>query len=267
MPPILYDFFYLPGGSGPADSRSAMILLWIMIGTGVIFTGFFLVMRLAGRFRTTPQRALGETALLTASVAVLILVLAGRLTHIWLLYTAPLPITLAGYAIWARIRRGGRQGRSKVLTAWLAMVLDHEAGLFDGEVLKGAYRGHLLSELSMEQLRLLQVELVADPESVHILNAYLDYAHTGARNRDSAEDRKDNTYRANGERRRETRSGADGGMNEDEAWSLLGLARGASRNEIKTSYRRLMKQVHPDHGGTDYLAHKITQAKDLLLGL
>lgn len=267
MPPILYDFFYLPGGDGPADPRSAMVLLWIMIGIGVIFTGFFLVMRLAGRFRTTPQRALGETALLAALVSVVILVLAGRLPYIWLLYTAPLPVTLIGYAIWSRIRHGGRRGRSNVRTAWLAMVLDHETGLFDGEVLKGVYRGHVLSELSLEELRLLQVELLADPESVHILNAYLDYAHAGAWNSDSAEDRKDNTYRGNGERRHETRSHADGGMNEDEAWSLLGLARGASRDEIKTSYRRLMKQVHPDHGGTDYLAHKITQAKNLLLGL
>lgn len=266
MPPLLYDFFFFPGAGGAADSRSAMILLWIMIGIGVIFTGFFLVMRLAGRLRTSPQRALGETAVLAALVSVLILVLAGRLPHIWLLYSAPLPIALVGYAIWARTWRTGGRAGSRVRTAWLAMVMDRESGLFDGEVLKGAYRGHVLSELTQEELRLLQVELVADPESVHILNAYIDYAHAGARNKDSSGDREDNTYRADSKHRRKKPSDARAGMSEDEAWSLLGLARGASRDEIKTCYRRLMKQVHPDHGGTDYLAHKITQAKDVLLG-
>lgn len=55
-------------------------------------------------------------------------------------------------------------------------------------------------------------------------------------------------------------------MSEDEAWSLLGLSKGASADDTKLSYRRLMKQVHPDHGGTDYLAHKVTEAKNLLLG-
>lgn len=268
MPPLLYDLFYSPGGTGPADPRSAMILLWVMIGVGVIVTGFFLVMRLAGRFRTTPQRAFGETAVLAALVSVLVLVLAGRLPNIWLLYVAPLPIAAAGHAAWGRIRRGGRgRSRSRIRTAWLDMVLEHDAGLFDGEVLKGAYRGRRLSGMGLDELRLLQVELVSDLESLNILGAYLDFAHAGARTGNSADGQHDNTYRANGEQRREGRSHADGGMSEDEAWSLLGLARGASRDDIKTTYRRLMKQVHPDHGGTDYLAHKITQAKDMLLGL
>ena len=55
---------------------------------------------------------------------------------------------------------------------------------------------------------------------------------------------------AGGNRIRQT----NGAMNEEEAWNLLGLSRGSSADEIKASHRRLIKQVHPDQGGTDYLA-------------
>jgi len=54
-------------------------------------------------------------------------------------------------------------------------------------------------------------------------------------------------------------------MTADEAYRVLGLAPGASDEDIKAAYRRLMGQMHPDHGGSDYLAAQINQAKDVLL--
>jgi curved DNA-binding protein CbpA len=55
-------------------------------------------------------------------------------------------------------------------------------------------------------------------------------------------------------------------MTRAEALRVLGLKDGASADDIKVAHRRLMAQVHPDHGGTDYLAQQINQAKDVLLG-
>jgi DnaJ family protein C protein 19 len=55
-------------------------------------------------------------------------------------------------------------------------------------------------------------------------------------------------------------------MTRTEAYDVLGLAPGASKEQVLAEYRRLMKKVHPDQGGTTYLATRLNQAKDVLLG-
>ncbi len=54
-------------------------------------------------------------------------------------------------------------------------------------------------------------------------------------------------------------------MDVDEAAALLGVARDASAEEIKAAHRKLIANTHPDHGGTDYLAAKINEARDTML--
>jgi DnaJ homolog subfamily C member 19 len=61
------------------------------------------------------------------------------------------------------------------------------------------------------------------------------------------------------------RSGGSG-LTRDEAYDVLGLEPGASEQEILAAHRRLMRMAHPDAGGSDWLASRINQARDILLG-
>lgn len=59
---------------------------------------------------------------------------------------------------------------------------------------------------------------------------------------------------------------ARGGMSREEAYAVLGLQPGADAEAVKAAYHRLMRTAHPDQGGSDWLASRINQARDVLLG-
>lgn len=59
---------------------------------------------------------------------------------------------------------------------------------------------------------------------------------------------------------------AQGPMSREEAYQVLGLQPGASVSEIRAAHRRLMRGAHPDSGGSDWLAARVNQARDILLG-
>lgn len=146
-------------------------------------------------------------------------------------------------------------GQSTVTTRFLDMTLDHANGAINGQILEGCFAGHVLQELTLQELLALWRECQVDPQSVAVLEAYLDrHAEPGWR-----------------EWLREAGSAADSPataniISHTEAYQILGLSPGATRAEIQAAYRRLIQRLHPDQGGSAYLAAQLNRARDVLLG-
>lgn len=143
---------------------------------------------------------------------------------------------------------------SKVSTSLLAMELEHDTGRMDGTVLAGAYKGRKLSSLSLAEAQALHAQAAATADqSRALLEAWIERSHPEWREQWNAT-------------ARPSASPPSGKMTRAEALAILGLKDGASVDDIRAAHRRLMKAAHPDLGGSDYLAAKINEAKELLLG-
>jgi hypothetical protein len=172
----------------------------------------------------------------------------------------PFGLTLLAIAFGIIMRgRSSRQRpatgkRSFVRSAALDMELDHETGAMNGVVLAGRFEGKEIKTLTHSELLELRAELQSDAESLQLLEAYLDREHAGWR--DSAD--ADIGAGLGG-------TPSSGAMTEQEAYQILGLEAGATAAEVRQAHRRLMQRVHPDVGGSPFLAARINAAKDFLL--
>jgi hypothetical protein len=133
------------------------------------------------------------------------------------------------------------------------MELDHDTGMMRGRVVAGSYQGASLDALDRAALIKLLSEV--DDDSRDLLAAYLDRMAPGWR-----EQAQHDAASGSG-----PHSAGGGKMTEEEAYQILGLKRGASNEEISRAHRSLIKKLHPDQGGTTYLAARINEAKDVLL--
>jgi hypothetical protein len=237
----------------------AYLILGICLLAGFILLGYWFV-------RTEPKKVV---TLLRWVLAILGLIAGGYLIwgglRAWAILALPflLPMLMNWRAIRARMRaaRGPSPGQaSEVETRFLRMTLDHDSGVMTGYIKEGRFAGRALEDLEPEDLVALWAECRAeDAQSAAVLEAYLDRTQGEAWREGGAQG---GSQGGAGPRA----PGAAGAMSQQEACEILGLESGASRKAIHDAHRRLMQKVHPDHGGSNYLAAKINQAKALLLG-
>lgn len=163
---------------------------------------------------------------------------------------------LAWYASGKRLRNATKTPgrRSTVRTAALEMELDHDTGALQGLVLAGRQEGKSLASLGLTELKALYQELSGDPESRQLLETYLDSRFPVWRE-DAKPDRHDGQRVAPG----------SGAMTKEEAYKILGLEAGAAAADVRKAHRRLIQRLHPDLGGSSFLAARINEAKDVLL--
>ena len=233
------------------------VLILILLVAGLWFLSWY---RRAPPARRRKIRNRG----LIAGLAVLLVVglVTGRLQPIFALALAAIPAlmrllsliqaaqTLKSMGNAFKSARGPSPGQSShVRSRYLSMSLDHDSGELDGEILEGKFRGRRLSELPLEALTEMLAECRReDAESCPLLESYLDRVH-GPDWRHEAHTPEPVSN-----------------LSRSEAYEILGLASGASDKEVVEAHRRLMQKLHPDRGGSDYLAAKLNAAKETLLG-
>ena len=144
---------------------------------------------------------------------------------------------------------------SRVRSATIEVELDQGSGEMAGTVIAGPQAGRPLSSFDLPGLLALRRECSArDVEGTRLVEAYLDRRFAGWR--EHAERDPDGGRRSDPER---------GPMTEKEAHEVLGLQPGAGPDAVRAAHRTLIKKLHPDGGGSTYLASRVNQAKDVLL--
>lgn len=145
------------------------------------------------------------------------------------------------------------QSQSRVRTKTLVMTLDHASGKMDGDIIAGEFSGKRLSELSTDELKRFYTECTtSDPDAIRVLQAYV------ARERADWED-------APSDQSTSDQAKLGDGITVREAYDILGLEPGATKDDVTQAHRSLMMQFHPDKGGSNYLASKVNDAKKVLL--
>jgi hypothetical protein len=229
-------------------------MLNLIIALAIVFGGLWLIRKLA---KASPSQAAGLTRKLAGGALIGLsglLALRGLSTYAVPLFA--LGLGMIGQASmfpdgfpWNKKSPGQK---SRVATGILAMELDHDSGKMTGRVISGPFKGTSLEEMDNTNLQSLYDYCArASDQSISLLEAWLE------RNKPEWRETWTGTDKA-----KQARTGA---MSRDEALAVLGLKAEATSEDIKNAHRRLMKDFHPDRGGSDYLAAKINQAKDILL--
>lgn len=191
--------------------------------------------------------------ILLLGIAIL-LVVTGRLHWIGAALAALVPIARHAPSLlmrWWPVLRWVRQKKfanSVVRTRFLNVTVDQQSGAMNGTITEGDYQGQALEDLSEAQLQeLLVTYRKLDPESSRLLSAYMQRRFQGT------------GYQ------QQSQPAENSSLSRAEALQILGLDDEATREDIVKAHKSLMQKVHPDRGGSDYLAAKINQAKDFLL--
>ncbi len=217
-----------------------------------------------------PAREFWQWLAVLVALVLLVLVLTGRAHWLAAVVAAVLPFArtliglLGALPLLKRLLAGMNAAKAKkapsggktstVQSKYIRMTLNHDTGDLNGEVLAGQFKGMTLDQMNLEALLQLLQECQDDEESVALLQAYLERAYY---------DTWQEQARARGRRQNASTSSE---MSRDEALQILGLSSDASEADIIEAHRRLMQKLHPDRGGSAFLAARINLAMDTLLG-
>lgn len=149
-------------------------------------------------------------------------------------------------------------GSSKIRTVTLAATLDPLSGRIDGEILSGDYTGQKLSAMDIADLKTYyQFCATQDPEALRVVEAYVQ--------REFPDQFQKGGWTESRHHSSGSGTASESAMSVSEAREILGVNEGASKQEITYAHRKLMAKLHPDKGGSTFLATRVNLAKDTLI--
>lgn len=189
-----------------------------------------------------------QGALLAVAAAILFGVVTGRMHWAGAILAGTLPFLRRGIFIGMRFLPLWMQktgGKAHFSTEYLDLEIDIPNKAVHGRILKGLHEGKHFHELTREQLaELAQYYQNRDKKSYFFVRA----AEKGFHEQSGAQQQPDFQD-----------------PDRQEALQILGLKESPSREEIIAAHRRLINKLHPDRGGSDFLASRVNQARDALL--
>jgi hypothetical protein len=240
-----------------------MIRVLLLVGVAAV-----LIIFIRWLFRQ-PRKVYWQWIAILLAIGLLLMVATGRAHWLTAVFAAILPFmrtiltllssvpllkrVLAGIGAAQSTAKPSGGQTSSVQSRYIRMTLAHDSGDINGEVLEGQFKSRALKQLNLEELLQLLRECQDDEESVALLQAYLDRVY---------EDKWRQQAGAHGQH--PPSNGSDE-VSREEALQILGISSDASEEEIIEAHRRLMQKLHPDRGGSAYLAAKINLAKETLL--
>lgn len=251
-------------------------MIWFLGGLALLISILVSLNWLANTKPRTVLKTLLWITGLTVGAVVLLIVLTKNINFIWgvlpalFVWMGRLRM-LGGLLNMVRTARnfaGPTPGKkSNITSRFFDLSLDHYSGEMDGRIKEGRYEGVLLSELSLDEGRQLYTDISegGDDRSLRLLETYLDRRHGNAWRQGGFAPEGETAGETEGRSKREPPP-HESAMTREEALSLFGLPSDATEEDIRNAYKRIMKQVHPDTGGSAYLAAKVNEAKELLLG-
>ena len=197
--------------------------------------------------------AIKQVILYGVAIALLLLVVTGRIPWLFAIISATIPFwrkLMAARNMLGLFEKlsGKKFTTASFTTDWLALKFDIVSRAIDGEVRQGEFTGQMLSQLTENQIQSLLAACQTDRQSVAAIHAFMRVKNTAW----SQESSQQNTS-------------ADNTMSRSQAFEILGLESNASNEEVGKAHKRLMQKLHPDRGGSSYLATQINLAKDTLL--
>ena len=228
---------------------------------------YFLVKSLQDRFNFSPRQSRILFLIVAFLLVIGVLVLLGRLP-IGAIF-APLgaafafvlrflPTILRILPMWQLFKGSSASAMPKsngqistIRTEYFLMELDHDSGNMDGSVLRGSFSERRLSDLSLEELLKILSECQDETDSAQVLVAYMDRSYP-----DWGDSFEGDSYE---------NQGLEAQIDHKLALEILGLEEPITQEDVIKAHRQLMQKLHPDRGGSDYLAKKINLAKDFLV--